>query len=263
MPASDADKCLYVRRDDEGKVILTAATWVDDVLIAGEPDAVAAFRKEISTDFAVRDFGEPKDFIGCEIERNTKLGICDFKQTKYIEKLDERYGVQPLQGEGPHAPMDHSLNLNTSQEDDTGVDPTEFRSIVGALHYCAHCKRPEIAASISILSKFLIDPAIKHMRQAQRVLAYLLWSKHQGLTCRKDPPTGPPQARTVPKVISEYSDATFADCLETRRSHTGYMNACMLRLLSVSAVRATIQVTSAAPAIQLPFECENLVSWKN
>ena len=51
-----------------GKVILVAATWVDDVLIAGEPEAVTAFRKEIAADFAVRDFGEPKDFVGGEIE---------------------------------------------------------------------------------------------------------------------------------------------------------------------------------------------------
>ena len=86
MPAATSDKCLYIRRNKQGEVILVAATWVNDVLIAGEPQAVQDFRKEIAQHFSVRDFGEPKDFVGCEITRDIEKGIGTFKQTKYIEK---------------------------------------------------------------------------------------------------------------------------------------------------------------------------------
>jgi hypothetical protein len=199
MPASTSDKCLYVRRNDAGKVILVAATWVDDVLIAGEPEAVTAFRKEIATDFAIRDFGEPKDFVGCEIEQDVKAGIATFKQTKYIEKLRERYGVQALQGSGPFATMDYTVKLAPSTDTDTRVDPTDYRSIIGALHYCAHCTRPDIAASVSILSKFLSDPNTAHLKQARKVLAFLLWSKHIGLTWQRDSPTS--QASNFRRVL--------------------------------------------------------------
>ena len=75
--------------------------------IAGEPQAVQEFRKEIAQHFSVRDFGEPKDFVGCEIERDIEKGIGTFKQTKYTEKMGECYGVQTMQGYGPYAPMDY------------------------------------------------------------------------------------------------------------------------------------------------------------
>jgi hypothetical protein len=91
------------------------------------------------------------------------------------------------------------------------------------LHYCAHCTRPDIAASISILSKFLSDPNTAHLKQARKVLAFLLWSKHIGLTWQRDSPTGPPKAPLKPGIIAGFADATFADDMETRRSHTGYV----------------------------------------
>ena len=61
------------------------------------------------------------------------------------------------------------------------------------------------------------------MKQARKVLAYLLWSKHVGLTYRRDPPPGPKLAPLKPGIIAGFADATFADDLETRRSHTGYV----------------------------------------
>jgi hypothetical protein len=214
---------MYTRRNTKGEVVLVAATWVDDVLIAGEPEEVEKFRAEIKQTFSVRDFGEPKDFVGCEIDRDINAGIGTFKQTKYIEKMGERYGVQAQKGAGPFAPMDYSLKLTPSAEDDNRVDPTDFRSIVGALHYCAHCTRPDIAAPVSILSKFLADPNVTHMRQARKVLSYLLWSKDIGLTWHRDPHPGPGATKQTPGVISGFADATFADDTETRRSHTGYV----------------------------------------
>ena len=52
-------------------------------------------------------------------------------------------------------------------------DQPEFRSIVGALHFCAHSVRPEIAAPVTQLSRYLADPSVYHLKQARKILSYL------------------------------------------------------------------------------------------
>ena len=220
---SEADKCLYLKRAADDKLVLAVATFVDDALAAGQSADLERFRKQFGSFFKVRDTGEPKDFTGCEIFRDKSQGVCKFTQTKYIEKMGERYGVSQLTGSGPFSPMEHSIKLIHASEGDTRVDPTSYRSIVGALHYAAHCTRPDIAAAVSILSKFLVDPSTAHMHQAKHCLAYLLATKSIGIEYRRQPPTGPSSAPFSPGVITGFADASFADDVATRRSHTGYV----------------------------------------
>ena len=62
-----------------------------------------------------------------------------------------------------------------------------------------------------------------HMRQAKHVLAFLLATSQYGLTYRREPGQGPKQTNLQPGIISGFADATFADDITTRRSHTGYV----------------------------------------
>ena len=76
---------------------------------------------------------------------------------------------------------------------------------------------------MSILSKFLVDPSAAHMHQAKHCLAYLLATKNIGIEYRRNPLTGPTSAPFPPKIVAGYADASFADDVATRRSHTGYV----------------------------------------
>ena len=65
------------------------------------------------------------------------------------------------------------------------------------------------------------------MRQAHHALAYLLATKEMGLTYHREPVEGPkmkPGAPSMkPGIIAGFADATFADDVTTRRSHTGFV----------------------------------------
>ena len=71
-------------------------------------DQVAPFAGLIEYKTAIRDRA------GAMPPWYVEKGIGTFKQTKYIEKMGERYGVQALQGYGPYASMDYSAKLAPS-----------------------------------------------------------------------------------------------------------------------------------------------------
>ena len=79
--------------DEAGEVTCSAVCFVDDVCCGGTPEGIADFRKRITTNFKIRDFGRPTDFVGCEIHYDNSIGDLNFTQSKYIRKMGERYGV--------------------------------------------------------------------------------------------------------------------------------------------------------------------------
>ena len=42
--AASADKCLYLKRNSAGEVILSISSWVDDGLMAGTDEAIEEFK---------------------------------------------------------------------------------------------------------------------------------------------------------------------------------------------------------------------------
>jgi len=65
------------------------------------------------------------------------------------------------------------------------VDPLlhrKYRSIVGCLSYLVNMTRPDLAFSLSQLSKFLQYPGEAYLAAAYRVLAYVKGTLHQGLS---------------------------------------------------------------------------------
>lgn len=137
--------------------------------------------------------------------------------------MGQRYNVSAPIGDAPIGPMNHSVKLIPTVEGDQLADATEFRSITGAMHYAAHCTRPDVAHSIAELSKHLVKPNITHMQQARKTLAYLLATKHIGLCYSSDPHPGPKNTPLKLGIITDFADASFAEDVGTRRSHTGYV----------------------------------------
>ena len=122
-------------------------------------------------------------------------------QEKYIDKIAKRYGINEETDERDiHSPIASTSKILPSEADDKRADPYEFRSIIGALHFCAHACRPEISAPITILSRHMIDPSIQHLKQARRILSYLHRTKRLGLTFRRDQNTTITQKSVYPRT---------------------------------------------------------------
>ncbi|KAI5425876.1 hypothetical protein KIW84_031629 [Lathyrus oleraceus] len=60
------------------------------------------------------------------------------------------------------------------------ADPTQFRSVIGALQY-ATLIRPEISFSVNKVCQFLSNPLEEHWKAVKRVLRYLSGTIHHGL----------------------------------------------------------------------------------
>ena len=52
------------------------------------------------------------------------------------------------------------------------VDETTYRSIVGSLMFLTHT-RPDIAFSVSLVSRYMKNPSEIHMKAAKRILRYV------------------------------------------------------------------------------------------
>jgi hypothetical protein len=52
------------------------------------------------------------------------------------------------------------------------VDATEYGSIVGALRYLVHT-RPDLAHSVSYVSRFMAEPHVDHLVAAKRIMCYI------------------------------------------------------------------------------------------
>src|SRR5438046_9456987 len=98
-------------------------------------------------------------------------GSIKIHQNQYIQQLFTRNAMQdcsPIT-----TPMDTSVKLIASKDDEALADPKEYASIVGGLMFAACVTRPDIICAVGQLSRFLNNPSSKHMLAVKRVLCYL------------------------------------------------------------------------------------------
>lgn len=92
------------------------------------------------------------------------------------------------------------------------VDPTHYRSLVGALQYLTFT-RPDTAHSVNLVCQYMTNPTDLHMHLVKRIMRYL-----QGtLECDLK------YTMTQDFNIAAYSDSDWAADINTRRSITGFV----------------------------------------
>ena len=205
----DSDPCIFVYTNDKGEKTYIAL-YVDDFIIAGEnEDDIMRIKQLLAEQFEMKDLGIAKKFLGMEIEYGDD-GSIKIHQEQYIQQLLLRHGMQECAS--VPTPMDTSIKLCKTTEDDALADQKEYASIVGGLMFAACVTRPDIMCAAGQLSQFLNNPSSKHMLAAKRVLRYLKGTLRLGITYR------PPPMR-----LTGYSDANWAGDIDNRRSTTGYV----------------------------------------
>jgi hypothetical protein len=87
---SDADHSLYVRKSDEGIVVITI--YVDDMIVGGDNEKeVEHVKSLLKQKFDMKDLGELKFFLGIEVIR-TPEGIW-LLQRQYALDMLSKYGM--------------------------------------------------------------------------------------------------------------------------------------------------------------------------
>jgi hypothetical protein len=190
-------RSMRLHRKTNGIKIITV--WVDDLLLfTNSKDRMDILKRELSNQFEITDLGEPNKLIGIEITRDRTNGTLNISQSKYIEAILERYGLE--NANSVSTLLDPNIKLEPKE---THVDPHtingNYASLTGSLMYAAIGTRPDIAYAVNRLCSFNNNPDMIHWTAAKRVLRYPKGTKHRGITYRKGD-----------NHVYRYADTSFA-----------------------------------------------------
>eukprot|EP00798_Chlamydomonas_sp_ICE-L_P013354 gene13354-biopygen22482 len=130
---------------------------------------------------------------------------------KWCEERDIPSLIEDETKQSPHVPMISGAVTKHAAGSPALPNNLMYASLIGSLIYLSTCTRPDIAYFVSPLSRFTSEPTEAHWRAAQRVLVYL----------RKYPNLGIRYSHSSDFAVHAYSDASFGDDPEGRRSQTG------------------------------------------
>lgn len=150
-------------------------------------------------------------FLVC-VKRNRGLRTLSISQTKYLEGILKKSDMDKCKPVS--TPLEAGRKFESLSEDEKPVDAKLFQMAIGCLTYAATISRPDLAAAVGVLSKFMAKPGKEHWQGIKRILRYVQGTLNYGLmfsTEGSDP------------TLTGYSDADWGGDLSTRRSTTGYV----------------------------------------
>jgi hypothetical protein len=183
---------------------------VDDIAVFGRD--ISAFKDKINLEFDMKDLGDANLLLGIKIHHNPNAIVLS--QRHSVASLLELYGMNNCRPTAtPLVPNMHLSKASTEEIDRFRCLGVNYRSAVGALSYLSTATRPNICFAVSHLSQFLENPGIHHWEAFIHVLCYLLGTADYGLVypCSAEP------------SLHGYTDANWGNCLQTRRSVTGFL----------------------------------------
>ncbi len=122
-------------------------------------------------------------------------------------------------------PITSRLTVRDQPETVNIPDQELFRGMVGSLLYLASWTRPDIAFSVSELSRFVSNPGNSHLETAKRLFQYLRKTVSLGLVYRSSALL-PDHPEIQPNVLWGYHDdvdSDWAGCPDSRHSTSGFV----------------------------------------
>lgn len=168
-------KCLYykVNRNNIRSFMLL---HVDDINGMFPRDGVERIRVkailEKRFDKLKEDQGDDTSYVGMDVHWNAQKVQYEIGMVKYIEKLATRFGVK----RGVVNP--NSTRSSYSEEESESCDQSEYRSLIGALRYCAMLVKPAALYAITFLSTKQGKALVGDYNDAMKVLRYLFETRH-------------------------------------------------------------------------------------
>ncbi|KNZ58327.1 hypothetical protein VP01_1951g3 [Puccinia sorghi] len=230
---STSDPCLFIHNDKHTHIFF----HVDDLLVVGNVDAFEALFLNRFPNSTAHD---PDTLLGMDV--NKKVDCISLSQVKLIKKGLEMLGMSDCK------PVKTPLSVGIQLEPATENQKEEFsklqinyRTYTGILNYLSCRTRPDLAPAVSILSSFNQEPGINHWKEVIHCWKYLQGTKNLELTLR-------PAKLDATQALQHFTDATWADDLETRLSRSGsicFWKACPVAWNSKKQKNITLSSTEA------------------
>ncbi|PNX67023.1 copia protein, partial [Trifolium pratense] len=146
---SDHSLFIYHHGNDTAYILL----YVDDIILTASSDALRdSIMSQLSIEFAMKDLGPLSYFLGISVTKHT--GGLFLSQKKYAREIIERAGMSSCKSSP--TPVDTKAKLSGSSGNPYH-DPTEYRSLAGALQYLTFT-RPDISYAVQQVCLFMHDP---------------------------------------------------------------------------------------------------------
>lgn len=149
--------------------------YVDDIILTGSSVVLLdQLISNLKSTFAMKDMGSLHYFLGIAVSLSSD-GLF-LSQRKYVEDILERTNMLAARAHQTPLSQKHGLHESVGPS----VDPSEFRSVVGALQYLT-LTRPEISHAVNLLCQFMQSPTENHWTGVKRILRYIAETLHLGL----------------------------------------------------------------------------------
>jgi len=195
-----------------GAIIVLA--YVDDLVVACKSrKGIEEVLKMMRGLWKITEIGAVSQILGLKVERDRKTRSIHLSQPAYIDSLIPRFPGHA--NYHPTVPLAAHRDGSPSQTDrnDTAVELTPYREVIGCLMWISGATRPDISFSVNYLARFSASPQGTHWNQALRLVAYLVKTRTHGLVLGA--------IDTV--ELQGWVDADYAGCPDTRRSTTGHV----------------------------------------
>ena len=213
-----SDSSVYILDNGIIKVILPV--FVDDcTLVSKSKSAIQDLKQKLLSKFKLRDLGPTKLLLGVAITRDLSKHSIFLSQKHYVEDILERFHMSDCKPVS--TPMEPGLRLSASQcsandEEKEAMASVPYINAVGALMYLAIATRPDIAYTVSVLSRFNSNPGPEHWKAVKHLFRYLKGTMDYSLTYL-------PSASPTNERFEVYSDADHGGNPDTGKSTSAYV----------------------------------------
>ena len=228
---SKVDPGIYTMYHQERIYIL--ALYVDDAICIGRDIAfILKLKEDFAAAFDIEDLGPVSWLLGCSIKRNRNAKTITISQKQYLLDILDTFGMSDCK---PVAtPMSAKPTVDNSLDEPLDIKQHKYAELVGKLNYLANCTRPDIAAAVSHLSRYMSHPTKRHWEQGKRVLRYLKGTVDYAITYSGD----------YTPLPTTWQDASYGDGPD-RRSRTGFVtNMCGAAVLWGSKLQHSVALST-------------------
>ncbi|MBW0464976.1 hypothetical protein O181_004691 [Austropuccinia psidii MF-1] len=201
------DPCVFFRQDPSK---LWLYIHVDDIAIFGAD--IKPFKREIASEFDIKDIGIADLFIGVKVTHSPGYLLLD--QQHFTKSLLNLYGMSSCKPASTPLLTNEHFSISTDKEVSSfNALRISYHSAIGSINYLSTATSPDLSFAVSSLSQFLECPGLLHWKEFLHVLHYLQGTPGLGLIYSRGNDSG----------VKAYSDADWGNCRSTRRSTTGYL----------------------------------------
>ena len=172
---SSYDSCVYIKWLANG-VRIFLLLYVDMLLASVDHLALDNLKKQLSSEFEMKDLGEAKRILGMEIVRDKNQGVLKISQKSYLRRILDRFDMKdakPIMNPIAQHFKSTSKQCPSTEEEARYTRKVPYANAVGCLMYSMICTRPNLAYATSLISRFMANPGREQWKAVKWVFRYL------------------------------------------------------------------------------------------